>query len=1813
MKKKFPFSGYYFSSLHAFQDGSVSGARGSTEGPRQSWSGAKHSPPTMVAAAAAAAATSNSGSSSVGGSNNNNSSNSTSSGGVSAGAAGAVAGTLSAQATTPQQDSSKIDNMEESDLKALLEEAITYKRPKDREHKSATFNELLSKTEKEDQEQNFPFTSRAVQTKRASGRPTQGGSLQDLPEASLQEYYYSEFPFTADYGNRIGTFSQNWRRHQGGSSGAASVGPGGGDRATNPRQKRTTSSVSSRQREGGSLPSNVNVECSFFNDVGHHHTTGTITKFKKREGGSKSDYGTMVLTAPLITSAGAAELISAVAEVAGSTGLKNTESQLIDGCGTGVGSGHTVIDMGELESDETQSLLAHDALQQTLYDSGLDDYDGSGGDLYGSSTTTSGGSSTTGVGGGGGAGSGCSAMKKIPRYPAASYTSHVNLEIGEPSSTVRPSSVHHVDKTVSLPLLESNKSVDITSIQLGTTYPAVKCFVSSDNSKSDQTRVMMSSSNTKYIATQSIGQMISQQKCLDENGNSVQQFGSSLGSSSSAAGSAVGVGASGLVGSGGNSSSSVGGSGGGGAGNAGSKKRKPKSDRNTVLVIPEKIAGYRGKDYDIESLVCYIENKDKQKDGGKAGGSGASGSNPKNGTVMKVSGSASVENGIPEEKVPKKKNEKKKEKGKLKKSNSLEELSSCSRKKQQAEEEQNTHKNHVVDQQSGPAQKSQDAESAVTLRGGKGNKKAQNSNVGSSIASSVSSASSTASSHSSKEPSLTSGGKRGERRSWGTEELSYLEDSHNQIAQIVEKAEEKPAKKDSRKEAKESAEAVTPTFNAGKKRDSLRMSVESLSAISGAGVGSETAEFHVVTKKKKMKKKAHSLFAEDTTSSSATGGYSNVASNANNRRHLTVSQSYNLGSSTTVRTSNISGKYQASNSFTNDRDVYMNANDVSRRKSTSSVPPSEKSDSSDADSVQSLPIEPSRKQQQQQHQSHQSGASRHPSGGVPQSYADIARIPNADRINNNIIGATTSNSSTSPLDSSSVEKWPPVQATTNEDLAQALKSPSAFPELVPESSSQQPQQQQTVQSPNQPQQQQQQQYQQQHQYVNSSVSSVNNLGNSNKATYSQSLLIATTKATAVEEDDSASRLQQQQRLAAASSGKLVSSVNNSEHSVNISSINNSSSSSSKLALHKSKSVDTNDIYYSNEEHYPALEKTVKPAVKMAAAPTVTANSNSLLNEPKTTSSITGGKVSPVGANAGQSQPTTTNAPATTVTTTVISGNPIASNVSTAGAKKSKKKDSVTNSVTTDPSTISANDVESINNARNVASSLDLVNNNPLLIENIDMDFPQNGMLNRSPNGGGQQPSLQSTPKNSSASSIPSSAALSKRSKKDKATMISQNSIANAAPTVTANSNHRPAVIIMNDHHNESGTSHEFTFGFDIDQELLFGDFQEDEVTSMLDQHHQYHHQQKTSPQHHNSTENVPSPTSAISNTSTDLGYSSMQQSSSSTTTASTGSPTSSNNSSLSSSHTTQPNKPPQQYHHHHHHQQYHNQAPTQPTQMEAAYDSVLHSSADPDTYRDGIEHKFHQPPPPMVPAMYTQPPPQLPPPHVLAAQQQQQQSARQPRTAGSNHYNLPPPPVVIPSHIQQQPPPALPVVAAKQDTATNTPAIMSVPPPPLPPVVVPATAAIPIVQAVILPAGPPPVATSSSSSNTNPAAVTAAGVISSSSNNSSSSNIHTSLNNQTMASSSGSSSSINSCSSVSLQQEPKPQRQPAAVQPQQQQMQTSVQPPIREKIKEINLRFIAPDQLQTSHNHDKIVNFVGMAWEDVICGTNGSAKYYEGQ
>lgn len=48
-----------------------------------------------------------------------------------------------------------------------------------------------------------------------------------------------------------------------------------------------------------------------------------------------------------------------------------------------VAAGHTIIDTGELQSDEMQRLLNNDRLQQTFYDLELDDFYGN----LGNSTT----------------------------------------------------------------------------------------------------------------------------------------------------------------------------------------------------------------------------------------------------------------------------------------------------------------------------------------------------------------------------------------------------------------------------------------------------------------------------------------------------------------------------------------------------------------------------------------------------------------------------------------------------------------------------------------------------------------------------------------------------------------------------------------------------------------------------------------------------------------------------------------------------------------------------------------------------------------------------------------------------------------------------------------------------------------------------------------------------------------------------------------------------------------------------------------------------------------------------------------------------------------------------------------------------------------------------------------------------------------------------------------------------------------------------------------------------------------------------------
>lgn len=207
--------------------------------------------------------------------------------------------------------------------------------------------ELLSKTEREDQEQNFSFTSRPVHSKRASARPTQGGSLQDITEATKQEYGYTEYCTGS---------SLSHKRHGGGGHGGS-------------RNKRQISSVSSRQREGGSLPSNVNEtttpsyisEQPFLNEV-RRPLKSTSAKFAAKS----NDYGALLQSAPL-NPIGASDWSGLAGEesqsgaagggdggTGGCTGAGPTSGGGIVGSGTGPAA-HTVINMGELDSDEGPS------------------------------------------------------------------------------------------------------------------------------------------------------------------------------------------------------------------------------------------------------------------------------------------------------------------------------------------------------------------------------------------------------------------------------------------------------------------------------------------------------------------------------------------------------------------------------------------------------------------------------------------------------------------------------------------------------------------------------------------------------------------------------------------------------------------------------------------------------------------------------------------------------------------------------------------------------------------------------------------------------------------------------------------------------------------------------------------------------------------------------------------------------------------------------------------------------------------------------------------------------------------------------------------------------------------------------------------------------------------------------------------------------------------------------------------------------------------------------------------------------------------
>ncbi|XP_026271849.1 dentin sialophosphoprotein isoform X2 [Frankliniella occidentalis] len=168
-------------------------------------------------------------------------------------------------ACKPAEDKkdSGVSSLDDRGLQALLDEAIAYKNPKDREQSSDLFKELLAKVEADEREHSGGQRGisgiggsssryrRGLSRKGdVSERNSRGGSLQNLVHALNSDLDHSG--------------SSNRKR--------------GGRRNPQPQV-----SVSARQREGGSLPCNVNAD--FYGAAAllrSHDDVGTSTSLKKR-------------------------------------------------------------------------------------------------------------------------------------------------------------------------------------------------------------------------------------------------------------------------------------------------------------------------------------------------------------------------------------------------------------------------------------------------------------------------------------------------------------------------------------------------------------------------------------------------------------------------------------------------------------------------------------------------------------------------------------------------------------------------------------------------------------------------------------------------------------------------------------------------------------------------------------------------------------------------------------------------------------------------------------------------------------------------------------------------------------------------------------------------------------------------------------------------------------------------------------------------------------------------------------------------------------------------------------------------------------------------------------------------------------------------------------------------------------------------------------------------------------------------------------------------------------------------------------------
>ncbi|XP_043584967.1 dentin sialophosphoprotein isoform X2 [Bombus pyrosoma] len=500
-----------------------------------------------------------------------------------------------------QEEPATLSALNEGELRALLDEAITYKCPKDREGKSSLFKELLQEAEADETEEGrriitnsrcLPGSNRRRHKRDSvSERLTHGGSLQNLAQPIASEFD-SSFAYL--------------------SSGSSHTY--GGNRRKN--KKYTGPSVSARQREGGSLPSNVNASHSlaslanldllFDKKKGFCEERGAYdwTNKEKSRSLDKPSYSSTKKEEKekdkKDTKRELCESEVEVREKRGNKGKYGTNEMLeSDNPPPEYKSDYMVIDLGDAEVGTISERNVGSTISGVQRPHSLDTEDDEGIE-----------------------------MKIIePRRPQ--YISRTPFDIAQTP----------VDTTIDFSLREHSGKQDKSKISVnGTevtgalsfqTFNSVKCGIggTANSSSASQGKVipslcsMMSASlqtqnitmGSRYTAhTTGSGE----KKSLDENGNPVQNYN----------------------------------------GERKKPRRKHTQEPNVIVYSAENVEGHRNED--IDSLINFIENKESKSKKGK----------PSNPVRVKTSSGAkprSREKDTKREQLP----------AKLQKSNSLEEIS----------------------------------------------------------------------------------------------------------------------------------------------------------------------------------------------------------------------------------------------------------------------------------------------------------------------------------------------------------------------------------------------------------------------------------------------------------------------------------------------------------------------------------------------------------------------------------------------------------------------------------------------------------------------------------------------------------------------------------------------------------------------------------------------------------------------------------------------------------------------------------------------------------------------------------------------------------------------------------------------------------------------------------------------------------------------------------------------------------------------------------------------------------------------------------